>query len=89
MSKSKSYRGKLGGSHAANRPVGTRAIKKLFIIITEGETERAYFTMGIFKPRRNSDIRVKVICEKSKDGSDPKPVLSSMKKQARKPETNR
>ena len=78
MPKSKSYHGKLGGSHAANRLVGTRAIKKLFIIITEGETERAYFTMDIFKPRRNSDIRVKVICEKSKDGSDPKPVLSSM-----------
>ena len=79
MPKSKSYRGKLGGSHAASRPVGTRAIKKLFIIITEGETERAYFTMDIFKPRRNSDVRVQVICEKSKDGSDPKPVLSSMK----------
>lgn len=78
MSNSKSYREKLGGSHAANRLVGTRAIKKLFIIITEGETERAYFTMDIFKPRRNSDVRVQVICEKSKDGSDPKPVLSSM-----------
>ena len=77
--KSKSYREKLGGSHAASRPVGTRAIKKLFIIITEGETERVYFTMDIFKPRRNSDVKVKVICEKSKDGSDPKPVLSSMK----------
>jgi hypothetical protein len=79
MSKSKSYRGKLGGSHASSRPVGTRAIKRLFIIITEGETERAYFTMDMFKPRRNSDVRVQVICEKSKDGSDPKPVLSSMK----------
>ena len=79
ISKSKSYRRKLGGEHAASRPVGTRAIKKLFIIITEGETERVYFTMDMFKPRRNSDVNVKVICEKSKDGSDPKPVLSSMK----------
>ncbi|WP_454992645.1 RloB family protein [Corynebacterium matruchotii] len=79
ISKSKSYRRKLGGSHAASRSVGTRAIKKLFIIITEGETERVYFTMDIFKPRRNSDVKVKVICEKSKDGSDPEPVLSSMK----------
>ena len=35
--------------------------------------------MDIFKLQRNSNVRVKVICEKSKDGSDPKPVLSSMK----------
>ena len=79
MSKSKSYRGKLGGSHAASRPVGTRAIKKLFIIITEGETERAYFTMGIFKPQEDSDVNVQVICKKSKDGRDPRSMLKSMK----------
>ena len=79
MPKSKSYREKLSGSHASSQPVGTQAIKRLFIIITEGETERAYFMMDIFKLQRNSNVRVKVICEKSKDGGDPKPVLSSMK----------
>ena len=46
---SKRYRDQMGGSRASNRPVGTQAIKRLFIIITEGETERAYFTMSIFK----------------------------------------
>ena len=48
---SKRYRDQMGGSRASSRSVSTREIKKRFIIITEGETERAYFTMGIFKPQ--------------------------------------
>lgn len=75
---SKRYRDQMGGSRASSRPVGTQAIKRLFIIITEGETERAYFTMSIFKPQEDSDVNVQVICKKSKDGHDPQSMLKSM-----------
>lgn len=63
---SKRYRDQMGGSRASSRSVSTRKIKKRFIIITEGETEQAYFTMGIFKPQEDSDVNVQSHLQKIK-----------------------
>jgi hypothetical protein len=77
---SKKYRDLLGGPRASHRKTDTRPIKKLFIIITEGETEKAYFTQEIFDDTKpHSAARVQVICKKSRGGTDPRSVLTAMK----------
>ena len=76
---SKKYRSLLGDSRASRRKIETRSIKKMFIIITEGETETAYFRQDIFHPQLHSAANVRVICKKSRRGTDPRSVLAAMK----------
>lgn len=76
---SKKYRSLLGDSRASRRKTETRSIKKMFIIITEGETEAAYFHQDIFQPQLHSAANVRIICKKSRQGTDPRSVLAAMK----------
>ncbi|MDO5098701.1 MAG: RloB family protein [Corynebacterium sp.] len=62
-------------------PVGTRQPRKLFLIVTEGQTEEKYFrhlqkALSLLK----SSVRVEFEVVSSKNGTDPASVLSEMMK---------
>lgn len=57
----------------------TREQRALFLIVTEGETERLYFEqLRHVLNLRDASVRVELEVAKSKDGPEPKSVCSSM-----------